>query len=86
VQAGCAVCLCDPQSLLFFLFCFVGGYCYLLLKQATHCSEQRKKGVVCAHFQVGRDFGYPLKRYAWWVLSCAEGQVSHETTAVCIIW
>jgi hypothetical protein len=35
-------------------------------------SKERKKE------QVGRDFGYPLKRYAWWVLPCAEEeQVSH---------
>jgi hypothetical protein len=52
-------------------------------KQPTAVSKERKKGVVCARFQVGRDFGYPLKIYAWWVLSCAEEQVSHGTTVVC---
>jgi hypothetical protein len=41
-------------------------------KQPTAVSKERKKE------QVGRDFGYPLKRYAWWVLPCAEEeQVSH---------
>jgi len=69
------------SALLFFGGVVVGDYCYVLLKQATHCSEQkekdttttreeRKKGVVwCARFQV---MTFVIHwRYAWWALHFA---------------
>ena len=77
-----ACCLCDSNHCCLLLLLFwVRDYCYVLLKQATHCSEQRKKKKTRKEQKVVR-CGVPLCRP--WLLLSTEDMLGAFLAFLCL--